>query len=123
MIEGLVGGFATEPGLRAQVTLSFEDIEGTKWTRLVGKFRVATRARGTPGLGTAPRKGARRAFFDLGRLVTPRAANVAYQLLDHQLDVGSALVLEDHDVFEANEVRQDLARVASPISGEDTTQS
>ena len=90
MIEGLVGGFATEPGLRAQVTLSFEDIEGTKWTRLVGKFRVATRARGTPGLGTAPRKGARRAFFDLGRLVTPRAANVAYQLLDHQLDVGSA---------------------------------
>jgi hypothetical protein len=32
-IEGLIGGFASAPGPQAQATFSFEDIDGTKWTR------------------------------------------------------------------------------------------
>jgi hypothetical protein len=32
-IDGLGGSFTTEPGVQAQATLTFEDIDGTKWTR------------------------------------------------------------------------------------------
>jgi hypothetical protein len=54
-----------------------------------------------------------RAFFDLGRASTRRAKDdLIEHLLDHQLDVRpSALVLEHHDIFEADEGLEDLTRV------------
>ena len=53
-----------------------------------------------------------RAFFDLGHSRATRAAHLADDLLDHQLDIGAtALVLHDLDVFEADEGLEDLTRL------------
>jgi hypothetical protein len=52
-----------------------------------------------------------RAFFDLDRLIAARAAHVAEHPFDHQLDVASkTFVLEDRDVLEAHQGREDLTR-------------
>jgi hypothetical protein len=54
-----------------------------------------------------------RAVFDLGHPGARRATDDPVQhSLDHQLDVGpTALVVEHHDIFEADEGREDLGRV------------
>jgi len=52
------------------------------------------------------------AFFDQGSSSARRTASVAQNLLDHQLDVGSAaLVGQDRDVFQAHQRLEDLTRV------------
>ena len=54
----------------------------------------------------------RRAFFDLGRSMAPRATDLARYLLDNQLDVGTpAHIGHDVHVFEAHQGGEDLSRV------------
>ncbi|MGH9305496.1 MAG: hypothetical protein ACRD0I_01225 [Acidimicrobiales bacterium] len=54
-----------------------------------------------------------RAFFDPGPLSAGRTSNLADDLLDHELDVGTpADIREDPDIFEAHHGPDDLDRVS-----------